>query len=116
MKYIVSGPSLGKLIQENRIRISRGELTFTPLVGAASSVEVAENSVEETPMESPKEETPVESPKEETPVESPKEETPNDDISVEETPVEEGKDVAVEDSKDVEPTDTKSPKAKTSKK
>ena len=79
MKYIVSGPSLGKLIQENRIRISRGELTFTPLVGAASSVEVAENSVEETP-------------------------------------VEEGKDVAVEDSKDVEPTDTKSPKAKTSKK
>ena len=107
MKYIVSGPSLGKLIQENRIRISRGELTFTPLVGAASSVEVAENSVEETPMESPKEETPVE---------SPKEETPNDDISVEETPVEEGKDVAVEDSKDVEPTDTKSPKAKTSKK
>lgn len=107
MKYIVSGPSLGKLIQENRIRISRGELTFTPLVGAASSVEVAENSVEETPVESPKEETPVE---------SPKEETPNDDISVEETPVEEGKDVAVEDSKDVEPTDTKSPKAKTSKK
>lgn len=52
----------------------------------------------------------------ETTVESPKEETPNDDISVEDTPVEEGKDVAVEDSKDVEPTDTKSPKAKTSKK
>ena len=31
-KYIVEGPALAKLLRENRIRIARGELTFTPLV------------------------------------------------------------------------------------
>ena len=31
-KYIVEGPSLAKLLRENRIRVARGELTFTPLV------------------------------------------------------------------------------------
>ena len=31
-KYIVEGPALAKLLQENRIRVARGELTFTPLV------------------------------------------------------------------------------------
>ena len=30
-KYIVEGPALGKLLQENRIRVLRGEITFTPL-------------------------------------------------------------------------------------
>ena len=31
-KYIVEGPALAKLLRETRIRIARGELTFTPLV------------------------------------------------------------------------------------
>ena len=31
MKYIVEGPALAKLLQENRIRVLRGEITFTPL-------------------------------------------------------------------------------------
>jgi len=31
-KYIVEGPALAKLLRENRIRVARGELTFTPLV------------------------------------------------------------------------------------
>ena len=30
-KYIVEGPALAKLLQENRIRVLRGEITFTPL-------------------------------------------------------------------------------------
>lgn len=33
MKYIVEGPALAKLLQENRIRVQRGDLTFTPLAG-----------------------------------------------------------------------------------
>lgn len=31
-KYIVEGPALAKLLRENRIRVARCELTFTPLV------------------------------------------------------------------------------------
>ena len=30
-KYIVEGPALAKLLQENRIRVVRGDLKFTPL-------------------------------------------------------------------------------------
>ena len=35
MKYIVSGPALDKVLRENRIRIARGEIKFTPFVEAA---------------------------------------------------------------------------------
>ena len=40
MRYIVSGPAIGKLLQENRIRISRGELKFTPLVESVPAKKV----------------------------------------------------------------------------
>lgn len=39
MKYIFEGPALQKVLQENRIRIARGELRVTPLVEAAPIVE-----------------------------------------------------------------------------
>lgn len=41
MKYIFEGPALPKVLQENRIRIARGELRVTPLVEAAPLVETA---------------------------------------------------------------------------
>ena len=34
MKYIVSGPALDKVLRENRIRIARGEIHFTPFADA----------------------------------------------------------------------------------
>lgn len=32
-RYVVEGPAIAKLLQENRIRVQRGDLTFTPLAG-----------------------------------------------------------------------------------
>ena len=51
MKYIVSGPALDKVIRENRIRVARGEIKFTPLVEAAPA---PVNDVTETPVEDTK--------------------------------------------------------------
>ena len=48
MKYIVSGPALDKVLRENRIRIARGEIKFTPLVEAAHATV---KDVPETPAE-----------------------------------------------------------------
>ena len=48
MKYIVSGPALDKVLRENRIRIARGEIKFTPFVGA---VPASVKYVPETPIE-----------------------------------------------------------------
>jgi len=41
MKYIVEGPALAKLLQENRIRVQRGDLKFTPLAGEGYEAEKA---------------------------------------------------------------------------
>ena len=55
MKYIVSGPALDKVLRENRIRIARGEIKFTPFVEAAPATvkDVPEDTkdVPETPAE-----------------------------------------------------------------
>lgn len=51
MKYIVSGPALDKVIRENRIRVARGEIKFTPFVEAAPA---PFNDVTETPVEDTK--------------------------------------------------------------
>lgn len=51
-KYIVEGPSLAKLLRENRIRIARGELTFTPLVDGDEKKEASvEDSKDIPPVE-----------------------------------------------------------------
>lgn len=53
MKYIVSGPALDKVIRENRIRVARGEIKFTPFVEAAPA---PVNDIPETPVEDTKDE------------------------------------------------------------
>lgn len=51
-KYIVEGPALAKLLRENRIRIARGELTFTPLVDGDDKKEASvEDSKDIPPVE-----------------------------------------------------------------
>lgn len=51
-KYIVEGPALAKLLRENRIRIARGELTFTPLVDGNDKKEASvEDSKDIPPVE-----------------------------------------------------------------
>ena len=51
-KYIVEGPALAKLLRENRIRIARGELSFTPLVDGDDKKEAsAEDSKDIPPVE-----------------------------------------------------------------
>ena len=55
MKYIVSGPALDKVLRENRIRIARGEIHFTPFADAvpAPVKDIPEDTkdVPETPVE-----------------------------------------------------------------
>ena len=85
MKYIVSGPALDKVLRENRIRIARGEIKFTPFVEAAPA------TVKDVP------------------------ETPAEDVKdVPETPAEDVKDVP-EDTKDVPVVDEKKPVKKAKK-
>lgn len=51
-KYIVEGPALAKLLRENRIRVARGELTFTPLVDGNDKKEASvEDSKDIPPVE-----------------------------------------------------------------
>lgn len=51
-KYIVEGPALAKLLRENRIRIARGELSFTPLVDGDDKKEASvEDSKDIPPVE-----------------------------------------------------------------
>lgn len=40
--YIVEGPALGKVLRENRLRIERGEIKFTPLVEDGKKQEVTD--------------------------------------------------------------------------
>lgn len=46
MKYVFEGPALAKVLQENRIRIARGDLRVTPLVEADEDTK--EPEVEDT--------------------------------------------------------------------
>lgn len=82
MKYIVSGPALDKVLRENRIRIARGEIKFTPFVEAAPA------TVKDVPEDT--------------------KDVPEDTKDVPETPAEDVKDVP-EDTKDVPVADTKKP-------
>lgn len=53
MKYIIEGRSVDKVLRENRIRISRGELVVTPFEEAAPEApEVPETDSKETAAES----------------------------------------------------------------
>ena len=118
-KYIVEGPALAKLLRENRIRVARGELTFTPLVDGdekkAEPVVVDDKDNKDIP---PVEiNVPAEAEDGDTPSEESKEKEIEDskvvvaDDSKEVAPVEDSKDVAPsEDNKDIPPVETKSPK------
>ncbi|MSS16198.1 hypothetical protein [Sodaliphilus pleomorphus] len=118
-KYIVEGPALAKLLRENRIRIARGELTFTPLVDGdekkAEPVTVDDEDNKDIPPVDEKVPTEVEN------VDAPSEDNQDEEIwdskevapedSKEVAPEEESKDVAPsEDNKDIPPVETKSPK------
>ena len=39
MRYIIEGSATGKVLQENRIRIARGELRVTPLAEAVPNLD-----------------------------------------------------------------------------
>ena len=132
MRYIIEGRSVDKVLQENRIRISRGEIKVTPLADDVQKncPAVPEQEAEEVPEEAPEQEAAPVVPEQETQ----QEEAPE----VPEVPVTDAKDApaeedtkeapVVEDAKDVEPEadakdapaeeDTKeaAPKKSTSKK
>lgn len=115
-KYIVEGPALAKLLRENRIRIARGELTFTPLVDGdekkTEPVVVDDKDIPPVETKVPAEEKDGGSPSEESKekeVEDSKDVVADDSKEV--APVEDSKDVVPsEDSKDIPPVETKSPK------
>ena len=114
-KYIVEGPALAKLLRENRIRVARGELTFTPLVDRdekAEPVVVDDKDIPPVEINVPAEEKDGGSHSEESKekeIEDNKEVETNDSKEV--APVEDSKDVAPsEESKDIPPVETKSPK------
>lgn len=131
MRYIIEGRSVDKVLQENRIRISRGELKVTPLAGDVQKncPEVPVHEAEEIPEDAPEQEAAPVVPEEETQQEAAPEvpEVPVTDEK--EAPAEEDtkEAPAVEDAKDVAPeADTKeapaeedtkaAPKKSTSKK
>ena len=94
MKYIVEGPALAKLLRENRIRVARGELTFTPLV------DVDEKKTEPVVVDDKdnKDIPPVET---NVPEETEDGDTPSEENVEKE--IEDSKDVVADDSKDVAP-------------
>ena len=47
MKYVVSGPAVEVLIRENRVRIQRGVLSFTPLEDAEKAPEAPVDDTKE---------------------------------------------------------------------
>ena len=88
MRYIIEGRSVDKVLQENRIRIARGEIKFTPFVEAAPA------TVKDVPEDT--------------------KDVPEDTKDVPETPAEDVKDVP-EDTKDVPVVDEKKPVKKAKK-
>lgn len=118
-KYIVEGPALAKLLRENRIRIARGELTFTPLVdGDEKKTEPVvvddKDNKDIPPIETnvPEEAEDGDTPSEENvekEIEDSKDVVADDSKDV--APVKDSKDVAPsEESKDIPPAETKTPK------
>ncbi len=61
MEYILSGDphEVAKVIQENRIRISRGVIKFTPAVAGGADDAVDDGDVKEVTIEDTKEVTAV---------------------------------------------------------
>lgn len=85
-RYVVEGPALAKLLQENRIRVQRGDLTFTPLAGDGEDAKPVVDTTSE------------------------------DKVADADKAVEDDKEPVVEDSKDVEPeADAKKPVRKARK-
>lgn len=85
-RYVVEGPAIAKLLQENRIRVQRGELSFTPLAGDGEDAKPVVDTTSE------------------------------DKVADAKKPVEDDKKPVVEDSKDVEPkADAKKPTRKARK-
>ena len=86
MKYIVEGRALAKLLQENRIRVQRGDLKFTPLAGDGEEAKPVVDTTSE------------------------------DKVADVDKVVEDKEEPVVEDSKDVEPeADVKKPARKAKK-
>ena len=108
-KYIVEGPALAKLLRENRIRVARGELTFTPLVDRDEKAEPVVVDDKDIPPVEIKDGGSHSEESKEKEIEDNKEVETNDSKEV--APVEDSKDVAPsEESKDIPPVETKSPK------
>lgn len=85
-RYVVEGPAIAKLLQENRFRVQRGELSFTPLAGDGEEAKPVVDTTSE------------------------------DKVADAKKPVEDDKKPVVEDSKDVEPkADAKKPTRKAKK-
>ena len=123
-KYIVEGPALAKLLRENRIRIARGELIFTPLVDGdekkTETVVVDDKDNKDIPPVDTK--VPAEEKDGGSPSEESKEKEIEDskdavvDDSKEVAPVEDNKDIPEEDTKEVAPEEEKKTAPKKSKK
>ena len=119
MRYIIEGRSVDKVLQENRIRIARGEIKVTPLADDVQKncPAVPEQEAEEVPEEAPEQEAAPVVPEQETQQEAAPEvpEVPVTDEK--EAPAEDTKEApAVEDAKDVEPeADTKEAPAEDTK-
>ena len=118
-KYIVEGPALAKLLRENRIRVARGELTFTPLVDGDEKKTEPVVVDDKDNKDIPPVETNVQEEAEDgdTPSEENVEKEIEDskdvvaDDSKDVAPVKDSKDVAPsEESKDIPPAETKTPK------
>lgn len=123
-KYIVEGPALAKLLRENRIRIARGELTFTPLVdGDEKKTEPVvvddKDNKDIPPIETnvPEEAEDGDTPSEENvekEIEDSKDVVADDSKDV--APVKDNKDIPEEDTKEVAPEEEKKTAPKKSKK
>lgn len=97
MRYIVSGPAIGKLLQENRIRISRGELKFTPLVESVPAKKVTASDIKSPAVDTDSKEVPPIDNKEV----SPEVDTKSVDVDGD------SKEVKADDCKDVQAVDDK---------
>lgn len=113
MRYIVSGPAIGKLLQENRIRISRGELKFTPLVESVPAKKVTASDIKSPAVDTDSKEVPPIDNKEVSPEVDTK--TVDVDGDSKEVKADDCKDVQAVDDKKTAKTESTKSKANTKK-
>lgn len=102
MRYIIEGPAIGKILQENRIRIARGEIRITPLVEAVPNLD--------------RKDAPVADSKDVTTDDTDSKKVASDTDSKEAVIDTDSKDVTTDDSKNTEIVDDETPaKAKSTK-